>query len=300
MGKCRDALREEGGDMEKAVEWLRRRGIRSMEKRAEGSEALLALSVEEGVGGAIVELRAETDFVTRGDIFQHLGLVLARTAAGLGAGGAELMETTLAETTSLPLTSAGATAERALLEVGSVVGERLTVGKYQRLAAPAGGILAGYAHPKQADGLPGTGRLAALVALRPSPAGVGDASQLQAMASRLARHIVAAQPRFTSVSSIPLEVLEKEQATIKAAHLAQMGSEKAAKVSEKNLTKAIEGKTRKFYQESVLLSQELLVPRDGAAQEEAAPITVESWLQSEAAALGLDSIEVDSFQLACL
>merc|ERR1712176_1502900 len=85
MGKCRQALAEEGGDMDKAVDWLRKRGIRSMERRTnETAEVLLAIHTHVAAG-AIVELQAETDFVTQNALFQQLAISVARTQAALEA-----------------------------------------------------------------------------------------------------------------------------------------------------------------------------------------------------------------------
>eukprot|EP00929_Paragymnodinium_shiwhaense_P063189 TRINITY_DN31582_c0_g1_i1.p1 TRINITY_DN31582_c0_g1~~TRINITY_DN31582_c0_g1_i1.p1 ORF type:complete len:367 (-),score=103.16 TRINITY_DN31582_c0_g1_i1:188-1288(-) len=299
MGKCRAALVEEGGDVEKAVEWLRKRGVKSMEKRsAEVGEALLALSMS-GSAGAIVELRAETDFVTRGALFQQLNISLANTVA---ASGRNDNEGVLATPLQLPAGAEQAQLQEkkgmdvsvALLELGSVVGERLVLGNAWLLQAAEGCALAGYVHPKSAGDLTGTGRMAALVAVKGSP--TTEAEKLNIVANKLARHIVASQPKFLSVDSVPQEVVDKEMTSIKEAHLAQMDPSKAANLDEKLLDKVVEGKLKKFYTENVLLNQEFI-----AAQEESAkPPSVQQWLQKEAKALGADSLVVEDFRVACL
>mmetsp|Transcript_36590 Transcript_36590/g.80133 ORF Transcript_36590/g.80133 Transcript_36590/m.80133 type:complete len:346 (-) Transcript_36590:65-1102(-) len=292
MGKCREALREEDGNVEKAVEWLRKRGIRSMERRtADAAEALLALSVG-ATAGAIVEVRAETDFVTRSDLFQQLTVALAATAASHNNSvdlAREVLQTSEAVSGQV---SPGATVGTALLELGSVLGERILLQPVRHLAAPEGGVLAGYMHPKQADGLPGTGKAAALVALRPAER--GDEERLRLTAAQLARHIVAMQPRFVSIASVPKEVLEKEQASLKEAHLAQLDPKRAQNIDEAVLAKVIDGKTKKFFQDTVLLSQELLLPQAEV------PITVEAWLKEEAKAAGVSAVSVDAFELVLL
>lgn len=296
MGKCREALKQEDGDVEKAVEWLRRRGVKSMEKRAaDAFESLLAVSSSPSAA-VIVELRAETDYVTRGKIFQQFSLALAATAARCLPGGEALQDATL----QLPESgfenlSAGASVSTALLEVGSVLGERLVLGSSACLAAPRGGVVASYVHPRQADGLSGTGRLAALVSMRPD-GDSSDAERLQAAATQVARHTVAMQPRFVSVESIPADVLSKEMDTLRAAHLEQMGEEKAAKVSEDVMAKVLQGKAKKFYSETVLLNQEILLPQAGDAK----PVSVEKWLQAEAKAMGLRALVLEDFKLLCL
>jgi len=234
-----------------------------MERRtADSGEALLALNIGSSIGG-LVEVRAETDFVTRGMIFQRLSLCLATVAARerasspTGLGEAALLESDCSPT-ELQQIHAGTAVDAALLELGSILGERLVVGRVQHLAVSSGGVLAGYAHPKQADGLSGTGRIAALVALKPEPAEGCDLDRLNEVAGQLARHVVAAQPRFLSATSIPEDVRQREENLMREAHLEQLGPKKAAAVDEKVMTKVLVGKMNKFCQETVLLSQELV------------------------------------------
>lgn len=295
---------EEAGDIEKAVEWLRRRGVKSMEKRtAESGEALLALGLA-GDAGALVELKAETDFVTRGEIFQKLSVCLAQSLATASSSSSkealaveDLQALSLQEAANLPKqVRPGSLVSEALLEVGSVVGEKLVVGEVASIRSPSGGVIGGYVHPKQADGLPGTGRIAALVTLLPLPAQC-DADRLRAVATQLARHIVASQPRFISIASVPATVLSKERETMKAAHMAQLGARKGGTLDEQTLNKVLDGKTQKFYQETVLLCQELV---SSAASQDGKPLPVAEWLQAEARSLGVEKLLVEDFKLLAL
>lgn len=300
MGKCRDALKEEGGDLEKAVEWLKKRGVRSMEKRtAESAEALIGLGMQ-GDSGAILEIKAETDFVTRSEMFQQVLLFLARSIAASPPGPAESIQSLILEDgpgRPQQLTT-GIALPEALLELGSVLGEKLLLGEVQRLAAADAGVIGGYVHPKSADGMAGTGRMAALVSLRPLPSEGFDSERLRATAAHLARHVVAAQPRFVSVESIPAQTLRKEREVFRAAYLEQLGSRKAGAVDEKVVQKVLDGKTHKFYQESVLACQELVAPQvSTGAKSEQKPIPVSEWLQDEAKSLGLEQIVLEDFRL---
>jgi len=301
MGKCHKALAEEDGDIEKAVDWLRKRGIRSMERRTnEVAESLLAICTHGASAGSIVELRAETDFVTQNALFQQLAVSLACTAAGneVSRESAALGEaplTSLASDLSAKL-STGVSVEAALLELGSILGERLVLGPSHELVS-TGGVVAGYAHPKHAGALPGTGRMAALISLRPSPAGAEAAADLARTASQLARHIVAMQPRFVSVDSVPPNVLEKERSTMREAYMNELDDKRKANLREDVLTKVLDGKTQKFYQDSVLLRQEFLGP---AGQADPKPVSVEKWLKAEAKSMGLEAIDVEDFRLICL
>lgn len=306
MGKCREALKEEGGDLEKAVHWLRMRGVKSMERRtADSAEALLGLAMTKSAG-AIVEMRAETDFVTRSDVFQKFCLCIAHTAAKAAesprteAPASEASEALLqlrleADEDSRPRQlREGALISEALLEMGSVLGEKLLVAEAKLLQMPPGGVIAGYVHPKQTDGLPGTGRLASLVALRPSPPGC-DLVRLQLLATQLARHVVAAQPKFLSIASIPAEIIRKEREAFKASHLEQLGPRKSGTVDDKVMEKVLDGKTQKFYQDSVLMCQELVVQ---SSEEKSLPVA--EWLEVEAKALGLEKIVLEDFRLSAL
>jgi len=303
MGKCREALGEEGGDLEKSVEWLRRRGVKSMEKRAtDAAEALLGLSVAaDGSAGGLVEVRCETDFVTRSDLFQAFCLSLAhvvekRPVPAQGDAAEGLLDVPLGASSGN--LAADTLVKTALLERGSVLGEKLVLGQAFRLAAPdGGGIVAGYVHPKFADGQANTGRMGSLVAIRPL-GGTADAEGLRAVAALLARHIVAAQPRYVSIASVPVEVLQKERETMQAAHLEQLGSLKAGKVDDKVLAKVLDGKTQKWYSESVLLCQELIAAQSAA--DDAKPLPVAEWLDAQAKVLGVEKIAIEDFRFAAL
>lgn len=305
LGKCRQALAEEAGDIERAVDWLRKRGIKSMEKRAtDSAEALLALAVDASAG-AIVELRAETDYVTRSALFQQLAAALASTAARLESAGqgavteAALLAAPLEHASQMRQLSEGADVATALLELGSVLGERLVLGRISRLRAPRGGALAAYAHPKFADGAPNSGKAAALVALAAVPPGRGEiTSGLRAAAAQLARHTVAAQPRYISVEDISTTTLEHEREVILESHLSQLDEGRRAKAAadEEMLAKVVDGKMKRFYQDTVLLQQELI----SASLGDAKPPTVEQWLASKAKDLGVDAIVVEGLEVACL
>mmetsp|Transcript_36662 Transcript_36662/g.56837 ORF Transcript_36662/g.56837 Transcript_36662/m.56837 type:complete len:367 (+) Transcript_36662:56-1156(+) len=297
MGKCRQALVEEACDIEKAVDWLRKRGIRSMERRTnDATESLLAVHLNGTSSGTIVEIQCETDFVAQNALLQHLALAIASTA---GAAPSDLATATL-EVSNADLSaklSTGASIEKALLEIGSVLGERLVLGQSQHLEIkPDTGVVAGYVH-KQAGAVSGTGRMAALVSLIPSAMENGTAPKLTAIASQLARHIVASRPRFVKVEDVPAEVLEKERNTLKEAYLEELDEKRKKNLTDVVLTKVLDGKTKKFYQEAVLMQQELIV---AGVEGESAPVSVEKWLKDEAKSLGIDSLTVQEFRLVCL
>merc|ERR1711941_213525 len=99
------------------------------------------------------------------------------------------------------------------------------------------------------------------------------------------------------MGDIPPETMEKERLTMKEAYLEELDEKRKKAMSEEVLTKVIEGKTKKFFQDVVLLQQELTIPKSEA---DAKPTSVEKWLESEASALGFDSLIVHDFRFVSL
>jgi len=300
MGKCRQALIDEACDIDKAVDWLRKKGIRSMERRTnDATESLLALCLNGTSAGTIVEIQCETEFVAQNALLQHLAIAIASTAGAAPSNFSDLAKATL-EVNNEELSSKlskDAPTEVALLEIGSVLGERLVLGESQHLEiTPDTGVVAGYVH-KQAGAVAGTGRMAALVSLIPSPVESGTASKITVIASQLARHIVASRPRFVKVEDIPADLLEKERNTLKEAYLEELDEKRRKNLTDAVLTKVLDGKTKKFYQEAVLLQQELIV---AGVEGESNPVSVDQWLKDQAKSLSLDSLTVQEFRLICL
>jgi len=303
LGKCREAVAEGGADIEKAVEWLRKRGIRSMEKRTtEAVEALLALTCDES-GGAIVELRAETDFVTRSTLFQALAGQLATTVAlngkpdPLGVCDVQhVLEVPFHKAAEISQLSSGSAVQTALLELGSVLGEKLVLGQALYLHRSEAGAVAGYVHPKFSDGAAGVGKAAALVCVEADPPQAAE--KLEPIAVQLAKHCVAMRPRFVQRSSIPEGILRAEKDVARESHLAGLDPAKRAKVEADDaiLSKVVEGKLKKFYQEGVLLEQDMLLPGTGDSK----PPSVADWLVTQAKGLGATSVAVKDFRLVCL
>eukprot|EP00812_Abedinium_dasypus_P010376 NODE_3999_length_720_cov_311.780451.p1 GENE.NODE_3999_length_720_cov_311.780451~~NODE_3999_length_720_cov_311.780451.p1 ORF type:complete len:191 (+),score=67.42 NODE_3999_length_720_cov_311.780451:3-575(+) len=180
--------------------------------------------------------------------------------------------------------SKGATVATVLLELGSVLGERLSLGRYQRVAAPEGGVVGSYVHRTETDTHQSVGRIAALVAVH----GDADARQLDAVATQLARHCAAAQPRFLTVEGVPDAVREKEMDTLRAAFLNQRG----ARAPPANIVdRVVQGQVKKFHKKVVLVHQEYIGPMQGTAN----PPDVAKWLRDQAAAAGATEIKVADF-----
>ncbi len=233
MMDCKNALVETGGDMDKAVEYLRKKGIAKAEKRA-GRDAMQGLvfleASDEGDFGAMVELNCETDFVAKTEAFQALGLELLGFAATAPAGVHRLGQD--GELLAAPM---GATpvGER-IKEVAGVIGEAISA---KRLAhfRPHGGTVGAYLHHNRQVGV--------LVEV----AGASGPAAL-AMARDVALHVASADPVAVRPEDIPAEVLERER-RIAEEQVAAEGKPEAIRA------KIVEGKLRKFAEERALLAQ---------------------------------------------
>jgi len=231
MMDCKRALEETGGDMEKAVELLRKKGIAKAEKRVGRSASQGVVMVEtsaDGREGAMVELNCETDFVARTDGFQSLARALASHVAahaepGIDAGNVQ----------DQPF-AAGKTVAQEIKEVSGKVGEVVALNRYARFK-PAEGVVGHYLHHN--------GMVGVLVELAGAS---GDAAL--ALARDIALHISFADPIGITGADVPAELVERER-RIAEEQVAQEGKPEAIRA------KIVDGKIRKFIAERTLLEQ---------------------------------------------
>ncbi|MDR1085239.1 MAG: translation elongation factor Ts [Deltaproteobacteria bacterium] len=247
MMDCKKALTECGGDIEKAVDWLRQKGLMTARKRAgRATKEGLVLGAESSDGqiSALVELNSETDFVAKMDSFRELTATIA---------------TYLVENTDTPADVAGLLT-RKCPRCGQIIGELIssavgTTGENMNLrrfavfnAPPEGGLVHTYIHMG--------GRLGVMVSLKAEKKG----PEAVELAHNLAMQIAAANPLSIGIEHLPPEVIERERAvlTVKAEAEAKAKVEKSkGKNLDINaiLPKIIEGQLKKFYSEVVLLEQ---------------------------------------------
>jgi elongation factor Ts len=232
MMDCKTALQETGGDMEQAVDWLRTKGLAKAAKKAGrvASEGLIAVA-EAGKRAAIVELNSETDFVSRNEQFQKLARRIANAA--LKTDG-ELDNVLSADA------GGGQSVDVAVKDAVATIGENMTLRRSAVLSVE-NGVVASYVHAAIS---PGLGKIGVLVALSSS----GDAAKLAALGRQVAMHVAAANPLAVDVDRLDPETVSRERAVF--AEQAR-GSGKPPGVIEK----MVEGRLRKFYEESVLLKQ---------------------------------------------
>ena len=264
MMDCKKALTETAGDLEAAVDWLRKKGLAAAAKKAGrvAAEGLVAVAAA-GNRGALLEVNAETDFVARNAQFQAFARAAAEQALAVGGD--------LARTGAATLPDGGTVAER-LTSLIATIGENMSLRRAAALTVPAG-VVTSYVHNAAA---PGLGKIGVLVALESS----GDAETLSALGKQIAMHVAAANPSALDIGSVDPAALERERAILTEQAAA---SGKPAQVIEK----MVEGRLRKFYEETVLLEQVYVVDGESrvkdvvakAAKEIGAPVRLAGFLR---------------------
>jgi elongation factor Ts len=240
MMDCKRALAETGGDLETAVDWLRKKGLAAAAKKAGrlAAEGLVGVAVRGGAG-AVVEVNSETDFVARNETFQNF----VRTVSELAVAGDGALETLMQ--TAYP--NSGRTVAEELTHLIATIGENLVLRRVQRLAVREG-LIASYIHNMMG---PGVGRIGVLVALESN----APPDTLADLGKQLAMHVAAATPLYLDIASVPAAALERERAVLRE----QAGaSGKSAAIIER----MVEGRLRKFYEEVVLLEQIFVVDQE--------------------------------------
>jgi elongation factor Ts len=237
MMDCKKALTETGGDMEGAVDWLRKKGLAAAAKKAGrvAAEGLIGAAAE-GIRGALLEVNSETDFVARNDTFQDFVSQTARLA--LAAGG-DLEDLKLA---AYPDT--GRTVEDELTQLIAVIGENLNLRRTSILSVGEGAV-GFYVHNQVA---PGLGKIGVLVALESS----GDRDRLVTLGKQLAMHVAAAAPQAVDVGDVEPAALARERDV-----LAEQA--RASGKPEEIIAKMVEGRLRKYYEEVCLLEQTFVI-----------------------------------------
>jgi len=231
MMDCKKALTETGGDLEAAVDWLRKKGIAKADKKAGrvAAEGLVALNLA-GTKGALVEVNSETDFVSRNEEFQ----AAVAEIAGLA------IDNTNFDSLSAAQTAAGSSVADFLVALVGRIGENMSL---RRVAAQSvsSGAVAGYIHNAVTDGM---GKIGVLVALESD----GDAGKLAELGKKIAMHIAATNPLALNVEDLDPAVVAKEKDML-SAEARESGK------PENIIEKMVEGRMTKFYKESVLTTQ---------------------------------------------
>lgn len=240
MMDCKRALNETGGDMEAASDWLRKTGLLKAAKKATrvAAEGLVGVAVG-GDAGALVEVNSETDFVARNGEFKDFVKQAAKIA--LEEGGD--VEKVLARRMG------GGSVQQALTDMIAKIGENMSVRRAAALAVSPG-VVSSYVHNAAS---PELGKIGVLVALKST----ADKAKLAALGKQLAMHVAAAAPLAITPEHLSKDVVDRERA-IQADLARQSGK------PENVIEKMLEGRMRKFYEDTVLLSQTFVI--DGETQ----------------------------------
>ena len=236
MMDCKRALGDTSGDIESAVDWLRKKGLAAAAKKAGrvAADGLVGVATR-GPAGAVVEVNSETDFVARNELFQ--AFVRAVAALAVGEGDIEALK-------HAPYPGTGRTVAEELTELVGRIGENLVLRRAQRLAVGKG-LVASYVHNSLA---PGLGKMGVLVALESEATG----EAVETLGRQLAMHVAAANPLYLDSSAVPASSLDRERAVLREQ---AQGSGKTEAIVER----MVEGRLRKFYEEVVLLDQVFVI-----------------------------------------
>lgn len=232
MGDCKAALEATGGDIEKAVDELRKKGLSLMVKRGD-KDAVQGLigTYADGTSGVLVEVSTETDFVARNDMFKSFVDDVTKLAHAHGVESAEDLE-------KVPYKSG--TVKDALAEIVGTIREKITFGRVERLSVTKGCVGA-YTHDRASDH---SGRIGVLVALESQ----AEAESLSDAAKKLCMHVAANKPQFCFEEDIDAEDLAREKA------LAEEKARSSGK-PEHILEKIIEGRM-KAYADTVVFTKQ--------------------------------------------
>jgi elongation factor Ts len=238
MMDCKKALAETAGDIEKAQDWLRKQGLASAAKKAGriAADGVIALSASDN-DAALVEVNSETDFVARNPEFQAFAKQVA-----------DIARTTKGDVEAIKAAKLGSgTVADELTRLISTIGENLSVRRAAAMNVP-NGVVASYVHLPTA---PGIGKIGVLVGLESS----GNHEVLKPVAKQIAMHVAAANPQWATIEQVDKGALDRERAIL-------ADQAKASGKAENVIAKMVEGRLRKFYEETVLTEQVFVVDNE--------------------------------------
>jgi elongation factor Ts len=231
MMDCKAALAETNGDMEAAIDWLRKKGLSKAAKKAGrvAAEGLVAVE-SSGHTATILEVNSETDFVARNDGFQ----AFVREAAKIGLNGNGTIEAL--ETATFPGSST--TIKDRLQELIATIGENMTLRRIAKLEVSKG-VISTYVHNSVTEGL---GKIGVLVALESE----GDVTVLGTLGRQIAMHVAATNPVALDASGVDAATIERESAILR---------DKNAGKPDNVLQKIVESGLKSYFKEVTLLEQ---------------------------------------------
>ncbi len=263
MMDCKKALVECNGNIEDAIDLLRKKGLAAAAKKSgrTAAEGLVGVCVD-GEKGTVVEVNAETDFVARNELFQKYVECIAAIA------NKDMLDLESLKKTLYP--GSEHTVSEELTNLIAVIGENMGLRRISHISV-SNGVVASYVHNKVATDM---GKIGIIIGLESS----GDKAKLMELGRQIAMHIAAANPQSTTIEELDPAVLAREKSVV---------TEQAKSTGKpaEFIEKIVEGRIRKFYEESVLLEQVFVI--DGTtkvkdvilnvSKEIGAPITIKGF-----------------------
>ncbi len=233
MMDCKKALVENGGDMEAAIDWLRKKGLSAAAKKSGrvAAEGLVGV-ISSANRGAMVEVNAETDFVARNETFQGFVAEVAKVALAVGED--------LEAIKAAPFPGTGRTVGEELTHMVATIGENMAI-RRAKVFAVGQGAVATYVHSAVK---PGLGKIGVLAALE----GAGEVAVLEQLGRQVGMHVAATRPEALDTNAVDPAALEREKAVLTE-------QARASGKPDAIIEKMVEGRIRKYYEEVVLLEQ---------------------------------------------
>ncbi len=196
MMDCKKALNETKGDIQAAIDWLRKKGLAKAAGKADriAAEGLVGV-LTSGLVGSVCEVNSETDFVARNDKFQDMVNKVTSLVAKTGGDVAKILAS--------PYPGGKVTVDEHVKEMIATIGENMTVRRAATLNVKDG-VVAAYMHNKVADGL---GKIGVLVALEST----GDKAKLAELGRQIAMHVAARNPAALDLAGVPADLLARER-----------------------------------------------------------------------------------------
>jgi len=232
MMDCKNALVETNGNIEDAIDWLRKKGISGADKKSArvAADGVIAIASNDSAI-ALVEVNSETDFVSRNPDFQSFVKNLSNLAIDKG-DNIELLKNAIYEN--------GKTVAESLTELIAKIGENIVL-RRTALISSKNGIFSSYIHGQVADGM---GKIGVAISIGTD----GDKDNVRSFGKQLAMHIAAAKPIAINSESVDQRLVEREKNIL-------IEQAKSSGKPENIIEKMVEGRIKKFFSEITLLDQ---------------------------------------------
>jgi elongation factor Ts len=233
MMDCKKALTETDGEIEPAIDWLRKKGLAAAAKKSGRVAAEGLVGVASATNkAAIVEVNAETDFVARNETFQEFVAKVAEIVLEIGDD--------LDAVNAAPFPDTGRTVAEELTHLVATIGENMTIRRAKVLSVSQG-VVASYMHKALR---PGLGQIGVLAAVE----GPGELATLETLGRQVGMHVAAARPEALDIDAVDPAALDRERAVLSE-------QARASGKPEAIIEKMVDGRIRKYYEEVVLLEQ---------------------------------------------